>query len=133
MKHLSLVVGAVLVLAFAFPVDSAAQLRDPKIGSRPLTDADMEKYVAILTEVTKARRQIKEVSTPAGMQKIRAATAQACEAHGWGTLDYGVVDARITAAQQHIKMEKTVPIPAEKAADVALARKWADKISAARK
>lgn len=110
----------------------AQQLRDPKIASRALDDKDMTKYVAILGELTKVRKGIKSISSPAGMQEFQA-KVKACDAHGWGTLDYSAVDLRMMTAQQHIKMEKTVPVPADKAADVALAKKWADRIAAAKK
>ncbi len=125
------VVAMAILLASATGL--AMQFKDPKIASRPLDDADMVKYVAILGELTKARKQIRGISTPAGGQQLQAAKAKACESQGWGTLDYSVVDSRIVVAQQHIKMEKTTPVPADKAADVALARKWADRIAAAKK
>jgi hypothetical protein len=133
MTRVALSASAAFAIVLTVAAGASAQLKDPKIGSRPLTDIDMEKYVAILTEVTKAQRQIKDLSSPAGLQQLREATAKACEPHGWGTLDYGVVNARLTTAQQHIKMEKSVPVPADKAADVALARKFAEKIAAAKK
>jgi hypothetical protein len=111
---------------------AAAQLKDPTIGSRALTDADLEKYVAITAELTEAKAGIPALSSPEGMAALRAATVKAAERQGWGTLDYGVVDARMTAAFQHIRMEATVPVPANKQADVALARKWKAKIDAAK-
>jgi hypothetical protein len=121
-----------LLLGLAIPAGAAAQLRDPTIGSRALTDADMEKYVAISAELTEAKAGIREPSSAEGMAALRAATVKAAERQGWGTLDYGVVDARMTAAFQHIRMEATVPVPAEKKADVELARKWKAKIDAAK-
>jgi hypothetical protein len=126
----AVVAAAVWVTVLA---QAAPQLKDPKIASRALTDADMEKYVAILGEVKKAQKGIAAISSPAGMEAQRQATARACDAQGWGTLDYGVVDARVKTAQQHIRMEKTTPVPASKAADVALVRAWAAKIAEAGK
>ena len=91
---------AMVAALLAQPLIAFAQLKDPKIASRALTDADMEKYVAITIEVKKAQKQAgKEISTPAGMQKVREATIKAAEPHGWGSLDYSVVDARVTVAR----------------------------------
>jgi len=123
---------AVLALLLGLASPAAAQLRDPMIGSRALTDADLEKYVAITAELTGAKAGIAAISSPEGMQQLRAATIKAVEKQGWGTLDYGVVDARMTAAFQHIRMEATVPVPLEKKADVELARKWKARIDAAK-
>jgi hypothetical protein len=114
------------------PAPATGQLKDPAIGSRALTDVDMTKYVAILGEVTAAIRGIKEPSSMAGLQQIRAATIEACEKQGWGNLDYGVVDARVKAALQHIRMEATVPVPADKKALVELVRAWKARIDSAK-
>ena len=52
---------------------------------------------------------------------------------GWGTLDYGVVNARVTTALLALRMEKQAPVPADRKADVELVRKWKDKIDQAKK
>ncbi len=130
MRVKSVALASLLLAAMA--TSAPAQLKDPTIGSRVLTDADMTKYVAIVGEVATALRGIKEPSSPAGLQQIRAATLTACEKQGWGSLDYGVVDARVKTALQHIKMEATIPVPSGKAADVALVRKWKARIDQAK-
>jgi hypothetical protein len=126
--YVALGLAAILLVPCA-----AAQLKHPDLASRPLTDADMEKYVAILTEVRKVQKTLKNPSSPEGLSALRAATAKAAEPHDWGTTDYAVVDSRMKVAEQHVKMEKSVPVPAEKKADVDLFRKWQPKILAARK
>ncbi|HEX9638664.1 MAG TPA: hypothetical protein VGB99_14095, partial [Acidobacteriota bacterium] len=98
-----------------------------------LTDADLEKYVDISAKVRAVAHGLKGDSSPAAAQKFQQATAAACAPHDWSTLDYGVVNARVTVALQHLKMEKTVPVPAEKKAEVELVRKWKEQIDAARK
>ncbi len=127
-----LTAGLAGFLAAAVAVPLPAQLNDPSIGSRVLTDADMTKYVAIVAEVASARRGIKEPSSVAGMQEVRSATVKATEKQGWGSLDYGVVDARVKTALQHLRMEATVPVPPGKKADVELVRKWKTRIEQAR-
>lgn len=107
-------------------------MKDPSIARRALTDADLEKYVAVLARVTQANRERKGATTPAAMQEVNAEKAKACEAHGWSTLDYGVVDARMTTAQMHLRMP-SIPVPDDKKADVAIAKKFASRLAAARK
>jgi len=125
--------AAVLVILTAPTAAGSAQMRDPSLGSRALTDADLEKYVDIIAKVRPVARGLKGDTSPAAAQKIQQATAAACAPHDWSTLDYGVVNARVTVALQHLKMEKTVPVPAEKKAEVELVRKWKEQIDAARK
>lgn len=62
------------------------------------------------------------------MQKIRQVTLGAS-----APLDYGVVNARVTAALLALRMEKQAPVPADRKADVELVRKWKDKIDQAKK
>lgn len=127
-------VGAVIGLALLVSAPAlSAQFKDIQLASRVLTDADIEKYVGILAEVRKAQRSIPSISSPAGMEAQRAATVKASEARGWGSGDYGAVDARMRVAEQHIRMEKTTPVPAAKQADVELFRKWQQKVAEARK
>ena len=127
------VAAAVVTLLAAGAAGAAAQLKDPTIGSRALTNADLQKHVAITNEVALARKGIKEISSPAGIQQVRAVTVAACARQGWGSLDYGVVNARVTAALLHIFMEATVPVPADKKAEVELVRKWKPRIEAAKR
>jgi hypothetical protein len=110
-----------------------AQLKDTAIGSRPLTDADMEKYVAITKEVAKTSRALKGDTSPAAQQKMREATVEASEPHGWGSLDYSTVNTRVTAAQTLIKFEKQMTVPPDKKADVELVKTWKARIDVARK
>lgn len=110
-----------------------AQFKDVQLASRALTDADLTKYVVVLTEVTKARKGIPSISSPAGMTALREATSKAADTQGWASGDYSVVGARMTVAEQHVKMEKNVPVPESKKADVDLFKRWQQKIAAARK
>lgn len=128
----AVLMGMAMVMVVAAPVLSA-QFKDIQLASRVLTDADMEKYVGILTELRQARTGIPSISSPAGMTAIREATVKAAGTRGWGSGDFSVVDARMKTAEQHIKMEKTVPVPPSKKADVELFRKWLPKVTEARK
>jgi hypothetical protein len=124
--------AALLTLALAAAPDAAAaQLRDLTIGSRALTDADLEKYVAITRELAVAKKGIPALSSPAGLAAFRDSTAKAADRHGWGSMDSSVVDARLNAALMHLRMPN-VPVPADKRADVDLARKWKAKIDDAK-
>jgi hypothetical protein len=129
---LSLVVS---LIAFASSPASAQapKMNDRTLASRPFTDADLEKYVAILAKVTQAHRERGGSMTAAVMKEMQAKKEKACADHGWTSLDYGVVDARMMVALQHMQMEKTVPVPARKKADVEIARKFKQRIDAAKK
>jgi hypothetical protein len=110
----------------------AAQLRDPTIGERALTEADMEKLVAITREVAVARRNIPAISSPEGIAQLRTAVVQAAEKQGWGSLDYSIVDQRVDVALMHIRMEGSSPVPPEKKAEVDLVRQWKDRLEEAK-
>jgi hypothetical protein len=120
---------ALLILAAS---SAGAQLRDLTIGSRALTDGDMEKLVAITREVAIARQGIPSISSAEGAKQVRAAVVTAAEKQGWGSLDFSVVDSRIKAALMHIRMEATTPVPPEKKADVELARLWKERLEEAK-
>jgi hypothetical protein len=122
-----------MAVLFSSAASVQGQLKDLDIGSRVLTDADMEKYVAVTREVTKVTRALKGDTSPGAVQKIQQATRSASEPLGWGTLDYSVVNARVTTALLALRMEKQTPVPADKKADVELVRKWKDKIDQAKK
>ena len=131
MKATRLILSSLMFCFCAVALE--AQLKDMQIGSRPLTDADMEKYVAIHKVAAKAAYALKGDTSPGAVQKLQETTRKACEPHGWGTLDYSVVNARVDAALMLIKMEKQTPVPPKKKADVTLVKKWQDKITEARK
>lgn len=127
--------GGLVVGLFLFMVAASgtvAQLRDLMIGSRALTDADMEKLVAVTREVAIARQKIPAISSQEGIAQLRAATVKAADKQGWGPLDYTVVGQRINVALMHLKMEATQPVPPEKKADVEQARKWKDRLQEAK-
>lgn len=135
MRRLAVGLSVVLLLSTATFSPAPAQvptMKDQQLVSRVLTDADMEKYVAILARVTQANKERKGATSPAAMQEVTAKKAKACEEQGWTTLDYGVVDARVTTAQMHLKMPNT-PVPDSKKADVEIAKKFQDRIAAAKK
>ncbi len=131
-RFLALVLLAGMAVTGPASAGQVPAMKDPQIASRALTTADLEKYVAILTRVTQANKERKGDMSQAAMQVMNAKKAKACEEHGWTSLDYGVVDARVATAQMHLKMAN-VPVPASKKADVDIARQFQDKIAAAKK
>jgi hypothetical protein len=128
MRALALFTRSVSLLLVATSVAASQGMRDMTLGSRPLTDADMEKFVAITHELTIAKKGIPEISSPAGLKAVRDATIKAADKHGWATLDFNVVGARVMTAETIIKNEARVPVPAEKRADVDIVRKWLARI-----
>jgi hypothetical protein len=124
---------ATLAVLLTISVSAAgAQLRDATLATRALTDADMEKLVAITRELAVARKDIPAISSPEGIAQLRTATVKATEKQGWGSLDFAVVDQRVKVALQHIKMEASSPVPAEKKAEVDLVRKWKQRLEEAK-
>jgi hypothetical protein len=105
---------------------------DSPLGRRALTDADLEKYIAVLTRVTQANKARTGRMTPAVLEAMNAAKATACEEQGWTTLDYSAVDTRMMTAQMYLKMP-ALPVAEDKKADVAIAKKFQERIEAARK
>jgi hypothetical protein len=131
-RFLALVILPCMAVTGPASGGQAPAMKDPQIASRALTTADLEKYVAILAKVTQANKDRKGDMSQAALQVMSAKKAKACEEQGWTTLDYGVVDARMTAAQMHLKMTG-VPVPDSKKGDVEIAKRFQDKIAAAKK
>jgi hypothetical protein len=131
-RFLALLMLACVGLASPVSGGQAPAMTDPQIGSRALTDADLEKYVAILARVTQANKERKGVMSEATLKEVNDKKAQACREQGWTTLDYAAVDARMMTAQLQLKLTG-LPVPEGKVADVAIARKFLEKITAAQK
>jgi hypothetical protein len=89
------------------------------MGERPLTAADVETYLAVFPKVRSLH------GTPAEMSAVLAE-------HGLGTLEWGVLSSRITAARfaERLPPDKMDP---KIAADVATVRPFADRIEALRR
>lgn len=129
---LALVVAAFAASAVPSFARQAPTMNDRQLATRALTDSDLEKYIAILAKVTQANKDRKGDMSQAALQTMQAKKAEACSAQGWTTLDYGVVDSRLTTALTHLKMPN-VPVPDSKKADVEIARTFQGKIAAAKK
>jgi hypothetical protein len=117
-------------------------------GTRPLTDLDMERYIAISTQLTEARKR-SAAGASAGTQAKQSATPGATadppanvsleqeqvriiQEHGMSLAEFYLIDGRVNAAALMMGLEKFAPIPDEKQAEVALIRKYLERIKAAR-
>jgi methylthioribose-1-phosphate isomerase len=125
--RLSAVLGCVLALAAAAaaqtPQEEAA--RAQALAKRALTDADIEKYIAVRTDITRLGTPR---NTAAELQKYAADCKKIRSRHGITDAEYSVLLGRIMTAQNIIRMEKQVPAPGDKKADVEIVRKHLQRI-----
>jgi len=131
----SVTAAAIFVLVCsAIALGATAQMEEARkakeLAGRPLTDADIAKYCAV-------RADIARLGTPKNTaadlarhnQDVKAIRAR----HGITDSEYHVLDGRVMTAETLIRMEKQMPTPAEKKADVEIVRKHLAKIQAAKR
>jgi hypothetical protein len=97
------------------------------VADRPLTDADMEKYIAVVKAMPPEMRK----PIPPTEEVLRK-RAEAVKAVGWTETEYAMVLGRLMAARfLATGQERGQKVPEEKKADVAIYVKHRDAIAAA--
>lgn len=91
------------------------------IGSRPLTDADIDKYAAITTELAK-------LGQPADHEEINKILTQQGMTYG----EYSVLSTRVNIASTMLGMNQSVPVPDIIKGDLEVVRRNLEKINTAK-
>lgn len=96
---------------------------------RPLTDQDVENWLAIRNSVEIEPGAASDV---AAMRRFQEDLRSACRARGLSTLEYQVIGARLQVASMHLDLvDRGVAIPDEKLADCDLVARHRDRLDAA--